>query len=152
MEMSMFLGGFDFHMQPRMYGSVDTGWQYNHNPMQTLAPLTIPGFEWTGRSVPGWLVASLWVFFIGGWSLWKDEAARTKTRLIPVIGALWPLVWVFPELKGGYNGPWIFAIGALGLPLHALKTLSGQASGSFDVADVAARVRHVIENRKARPL
>jgi len=150
MMMSLFLGGFDYHMEAGMYGRVDTAWQYN--PLQTLAPFPIPGFEWTGRGVSGWFVASLWVLFIGGWSLWKEESARYQARLVPVIGALWLLVWVFPELKSDYDGPWIFAVGALGLAFCALKTLSGQQAGAFDGPDVAARVKRRIENRKARPL
>lgn len=143
---SMWMGGLDLRTQTDAGGGSSLGLQYN--PTKWLMPYYMPGWDYTGRALAGSFNASLVALALLGWTLWRNEDFRHRTRLLPVVGALALLVWVSPFLQSGYNGPLVFLVGALGTGFCALMALKGLQSGAFDANDVVQRVK---EARKSAP-
>lgn len=144
---SMWMGGLDLNTHIDMNGDSYLGLDYNAT--KWLMPYYSPGYDWTGRAETGWFNATLIVLALLGWTLWRDEEKRHRTRLLPVVGALLLCVWGFPFLKGGYRGPVVFLAGAIGMGVCALMALRGQQAGAFDANDVAGRVQAEVRKRRS---
>ncbi|RYX85766.1 hypothetical protein EON83_05350 [bacterium] len=142
---STFMGGLDLKMQVDANGNSYLGTDYN--PTKYLMPIYYPGWDFSGRALNGSFTASLIALAILGWGLWRNEAKRYNTRLLPVVGSVFLLMWSFVALANIYVGPKLFFVGALGLGFYSLMALRGQQAGKFDAADVTARVKAEVGKR-----
>lgn len=147
---SMWMGGLDLntHISP-VTGDSYLGLDYNAT--KWLMPMYSPGYDFSGRALAGAFNASLVTLAILGWVLWRDQTSRHRTRLLPLLGSAFLLVWALPALKSGYNGPWAFVMGALGIGFCALMALRGAQAGQYDLTDVAGRVRRRVNQGKRPP-
>lgn len=142
---STWMGGLDFNTHIDANGNSYIGTDYNAT--KWLMPIYSPMYAFTGRSLAGAFNASLVLLMLLGWTLWRDDVSRHRVRILPLAGALYLMVWVFPFLSSGYNGPIVFLLGALGIGFCTVMALRGQYEGKYDVADVTSRVKTEVKKR-----
>ncbi|BCM90072.1 hypothetical protein IAD21_01923 [Abditibacteriota bacterium] len=142
-----FMGGLDLNTHIDANGNSSLGTDYNAT--KWIMPIYYPGWKYSGHALNGSFTASLIALAILGWVLWRDEAKRHTTRILPLSGAVLLVMWSFTALGNIYIGPKLFFAGALGMAFCSLMALRGQQDGKYDVSDVTARVKAEVGKRTA---
>jgi hypothetical protein len=147
---SMPMGGLDYTFgwapgTPAGVPGAGMSWYWQYNTR--YIPYFMPGFEMSGQSAFGALWATIFLTWLTGWSLWRDQAARLKWKNAALAGSVALVLWSLSKVGVDFSGPKLFLLASMTAAFAAWKIGQGIESGDFDPEDLARRVRAAATRR-----